>query len=264
MSMVDESNLTDLAQRELSSLRKQLGVQLNIIKGQEAVEREKGDTYVCRRSMTVLDSAANRIIKHNKDYQDRIEYFEDKYKKMIQRLDEELEAKKKETKALFGMYIETCEIEMEKHSKIIDSERNKKSPNVIRAEQAVQRLTEKIDKIRNIGNINDNMPIMVPDTDKPMVDWAEIAKQQLANMKPSEREFYESTKHTLTKPYEEPKEEVYMYKGERVSKFEYDRFTQQDAAEARRKADRPKADIPKKPIKMVQLIKTDQPTSCLL
>ena len=94
----------------------------------------------------------------------------------------------------------------------------------------VTRLKERIDRIISIGNINDNTPIIVPDTDKPKVDWAEIARQQLANMKPSERAFYESTKHNLTKPYEEVKEEVYMYKGERVSKFEYDRFTKQDAA----------------------------------
>jgi len=215
MSSVDESTLSEVAQKELSKLRSQISVQLDIIKKEEAVIVQKGDTYICLRSTTCLENATKKLMKHDKDYEDRIEYFEDKYRKMIERLEQELEGKKKETKALFDGYKVSSENEIEKHSKIIDSERGKKTPTIIRAETALQGLREKVNKILSAW--------VVPESGqkKPAVDWSEVAKKQLEQMKPSERVFFEAS----SQKKEEGKEEVYMYKGQKVSKFEYERFT---------------------------------------
>ena len=224
---VDESSMSDVALTGLSKLRQQIDVQKELIKKEEAVISAKGDTYVCKRSMAALDSLTNRLLKHDRDYEDRIEHFEDKYRKLIQKLEDELEQKKKETKNLFDTYKFSCTNDMEKHSKMIDSERNAKTPTIVRAEKAIEGLLEKVEKIRNGWNTDVVLSDQSPATGGPIVDWASIAQQQLADMTPAEKKFFEESKNRKPEP-----EVTYKYKGQVVSKFEYDRFIQQDAAEA--------------------------------
>jgi len=184
-------------------------------------------------------------MKHDKDCSDRIEYLEEKYRKLVQRLEEELEQKKKEAIQLYEGYKMSCTADIEKHSKVIDDERKVKTPTIIRAEKTIEGLREKVDKILTGWNTDIVVPEEPPTAAKHTVDWDAIARQQLADMTPAERKFFEDSKNRV-----EEKEEVYMYNGQRVSKFEYDLFKKKDNA------------LPifgmKKPIKTVQLRTTEK------
>jgi hypothetical protein len=225
MSRVDESSMSEVAQKEISKLRQQIAVQNGIIIKEEAVINEKGDSYICKRALVSLESATAKHMKHDRDYQERIEYFEDKYRKMIQRLEEELEQKKKETKSLFDSYKECTERDMEKHSKIIDSEKNCKSPAIIRARAAIGILQEKIEKIKGGWTDTHNREIVVPPlcvqpSNPHPVKWEEIRRQQLEVMSPAERQFFEESQNR-----KEEKEEVFTFEGRKVSKWEYNKLT---------------------------------------
>ena len=195
---VDESSMSETAQKAISKLRQQIDVQKELIRKEEVVEGKKGESYVCTRAKISLESAEVRL----------------------NALDEELEAFKKELDGKRKKF----EAIIEANLKIIERETSKKTPTILRAETAIDGLRLKVEKILNGWNTD----VVVPDepshrkSDKEIV--AEMTRVQLAQMTSAERLFFEQSNNRQA----EAPEPVYMYRGERVSKFEYDRFTNQD------------------------------------
>jgi len=215
---VDESSMSETAQKAISKLRSQIDVQKELIKKEEAIESQKGDTYIVTRAKATLESAERKML----------------------RLDDELEAFKRELDERRKKLENTIAASLA----FIEKATTNKTPTTIRAETTIASLREKVEKILNGWNVDIVIPDETSKSNKPVVDWNQVAKQQLAQMTPAERQFFEESKNRV-----EQKEEVYMYNGDRVSKFEYDLFTKQDAEQLPRE----KYAGPKKACKKVMI-----------
>jgi hypothetical protein len=213
---VDESSMSDVAQKAISKLRQQIDVQKELIKKEGAVIEGKGDTYLCSRAKLSLENAERKL-----------ENAERKYSFEMSSLQKSFEQKSKHLEETYKQDVKKYEESIKTYEKIIEKESTNHTPTIIRAEKTIDGLREKVEKILNGWNTDVVLSDQSPATGGPIVDWASIAQQQLADMTPAERKFFEESKNRKPEP-----EVTYKYKGQIVSKFEYDRFIQQDAAEA--------------------------------
>jgi len=104
--------LSEKGQKEVSRLSTLISRQRDIIKTEEAVQSQKGDTYICKRAKVTLEM-----------YDVKLRNAEDEYKKLIAKY-------------------EAC---IALQEQIIYEETHKKSPTTIRAETEIESLQRRLD-----------------------------------------------------------------------------------------------------------------------
>jgi hypothetical protein len=104
--------LSENAQKEVSRLSTLINKQKNIIKTEEAIQNQKGDSYICKRAKISLEM-----------YDVKLRNAEDEYKRTIAKY-------------------ESCIAIQEQ---IIHDETHKKTPNTIRAETEIETLQKKLE-----------------------------------------------------------------------------------------------------------------------
>jgi peptidoglycan hydrolase CwlO-like protein len=114
------SNLTPVAQKNLSAISSKITAQKKIIEKERAVLESKGDTYICNRARTTLASKKAKL-----------EGFEEEY-----------ERKKKQLEA-----------EIELQEKIIWDETHKETPTIIRANMEIESLTKEKNSLLNAAGV---------------------------------------------------------------------------------------------------------------
>lgn len=108
--------LSESAQKEVSRLNTLINKHKNIIKTEEAIQSQKGDTYICKRAKVALEM-----------YDVKLRNAEDEYKKLIAKY-------------------ESC---IALQESIIYEETHKKTPNTIRAETEIDTLQKKLEAFLN-------------------------------------------------------------------------------------------------------------------
>jgi hypothetical protein len=139
MSSSSFFDLTEKAQSEISRVQSLISKQRELITREEAVQSQKGDTYICKRAKVSLEM-----------YDLKLKNAEDEYKKLIAKY-------------------EAC---IALQESIIYEETHKKTPTIIRAEAEIATLQAKIDKIKsNEANFTTPPPltqaprhVIVPET----------------------------------------------------------------------------------------------------
>lgn len=152
--------LTEKAQGEITRLQGLISNQRAVIAREEAVQSQKGDTYICTRAKNSLESHSRKLENVEVDYKRELEQLEMRY-----RQDKALlEKNYKDSEAKHSAAIQTQEA-------IIHSEMTRKTATVIRAETDIATLQQKIDAIRNNqGNFPAvPKPIQPPLTQAPSV-----------------------------------------------------------------------------------------------
>jgi hypothetical protein len=104
--------LSEKSQKEVSRLSSLISRQRDIIKTEEAIQSQKGDTYICKRAKISLEM-----------YDLKLKNAEDEYKKLISKY-------------------ESC---IALQEQIIHEETHKKSPTTIRAETEIESLEKKLE-----------------------------------------------------------------------------------------------------------------------
>jgi len=123
---IDTSNLTPIAQKNLTAISNKISIQKKIIEKERAVLDTKGDTYLCNRAKITLASKRTKL----------------------EGLEEDYERKKKQLEA-----------EIEIQEKIIWDETHKQTPTIIRANTEIESLRNERDNIlRAVGAIPSEQP----------------------------------------------------------------------------------------------------------
>jgi hypothetical protein len=138
--------LSDTAQKEVSRLSTLINKQKDIIKREQAVQNNKGDTYICKRAKVVLEATELKIT-----------IAEDEYKRCLKELERKYEEDKKTLKLDLEAYISKCESKMNVQQSIINDEANRKSDTVIRAEAEIESLEKKLENFMKC-QMNSNVP----------------------------------------------------------------------------------------------------------
>ena len=212
---VDESNLSETAQKEISKLRSQIAVQKEIIRREDVVSKAKGDTYLCARAKISLESAERKLENTERTYIDEVS--------TLQRI---FEQKSKQLEEQYKQNVKKYEDSIKGYESIIQRESAQRTPTILRAETTIEGLQKKVQE-RLSSWVDYKEPIIPPEpstkkkSDQEIVE--EMTRMQLAQMTPAERKFFEDSNNRV-----EEKEEVYMYNGQRVSKFEYELFKKKD------------------------------------
>jgi len=126
--------LSENAQKEVSRLSTLINKQKDIIKREQAVQNNKGDTYICKRAKCVLEATELKIT-----------IAEDEYKRSLKELERKHEEDKKTLKLDLEAYISKCENKMSVQQSIINDETNRKSDTVIRAEAEIDSIQKKLE-----------------------------------------------------------------------------------------------------------------------
>jgi Zn-dependent metalloprotease len=242
--------MSDAAQKELSRLRQQIVTQKGLIDREEAVISQLGDSYLLIRAKTKLESTERKLANLEDIFKNDIETMTTSYERKAKDLEEQYNADLKalersstfkldKLKSSYEEYKMKYESDIKASLSMIESQTTKKPPTIIRAETAIEGLRARIESIRSGWETNIVVPRessqSVKPTTLPANYWEEVEKQQLEDMSPAERQFFEESQNR-----KEVKEEVFTFEGRKVSKWEYNRLTAPP---------REKYSGPKKPIK---------------
>jgi hypothetical protein len=146
--------LSDSAQKEVSRLSTLINKQKDIIKREQAVQSNKGDTYICKRAKVVLEATELKIT-----------IAEDEYKNRLKEIERKHEEDKKTLKLDLEGYISKCENKMSVQQSIINDESNRKSDTVIRAEAEIDSLQKKLENFMK-SHTNPSRNLEQPPTQK--------------------------------------------------------------------------------------------------
>jgi hypothetical protein len=123
------SNLTPLAQKNLSAISSKIAAQKKIIEKERAVLDSKGDTYVCNRARTSLAFKKSKLEKVEEEIEKKKNQLEEEFNKALKQLDRDLETKTRQ-----------LESEIEIQEKIIWDETHRETPTIIRANMEIESL----------------------------------------------------------------------------------------------------------------------------
>jgi len=149
MSLIPNlSNLTPLAQKNLSAISSKIAAQKKIIEKERAVLDSKGDTYVCNRARTSLAFRKAKLERLEEETSKKAKELEEEFNKALKQLDRDLETKSRQ-----------LESEIEIQEKIIWDETHKETPTIIRANMEIESLMkEKNSLLSAVGVFTTEQP----------------------------------------------------------------------------------------------------------
>ena len=136
------SNLTPVAQKNLSAISSKIAVQKKIIDKERAVLESKGDTYVCNRAKTSLAFKKSKLDRLEEETAKKAKELEEEFNKALKQLDRDLETKSRQ-----------LESEIEIQEKIIWDETHRETATIIRANKEIESLMKEKNSLLNAAGV---------------------------------------------------------------------------------------------------------------
>jgi len=179
MSTSNFWDLTEKSQSEVSRFQGLISKQKEVIKREEAVQSQKGETYICTRAKNSLESHSKKLENAEVDYKRELEKLEIQYRQDKANLEKSFRDNE---------YKHSNAIKIQED--IIHAEMTKKTPTIIRAETEIASLQEKVDRI--LAN------------PKNFVNQPQETRTQPLTQTPEPVEVTEATEDDMLRAFREP------------------------------------------------------------